>query len=50
MSAFLSEKLFRAQISYFDDIDYSESVEFLVQPVPDKEIKDYLTHIATDIF
>ena len=45
-----SEKLFRAQLSYFDDIDYSESVEFLVQPVPDKEIKDYLTDIATDIF
>lgn len=45
-----SEKLFRAQLSYFDDIDYTEPVEFLVQPVPDKEIKDFLTDIATDIF
>ncbi|MHB1148686.1 MAG: nucleotidyl transferase AbiEii/AbiGii toxin family protein [Lutibacter sp.] len=45
-----SEKLFRAQLSYFDDIDYSEPVEFLVQSVPDKEIKDFLTEIAIDIF
>lgn len=45
-----SEKLFRAQLSYFEDIDYSEPVEFLVKPVPDKEIKDFLTNIAIDIF
>lgn len=45
-----SEKLFRAQLSYFEDIDYTEPVEFLVQPVSDKEIKDFLTNIATDIF
>lgn len=45
-----SEKLFRAQLSYFDDIDYTEQVEFLVQPIPDNEIKDFLTDIATDIF
>jgi len=45
-----SEKLFRAQLSYFDDIDYSESVEFLIQPVPDDEIKAFLIDKATDIF
>jgi hypothetical protein len=44
-----SEKLFRAQISYFNDIDYSEPVEFLVQPVPDDEIKNFLMDKATDI-
>lgn len=33
-----SEKLFRAQLSYFEDIDYSEPVEYLIQPIPEDEI------------
>ncbi|HEY9168432.1 MAG TPA: nucleotidyl transferase AbiEii/AbiGii toxin family protein [Lutibacter sp.] len=45
-----SEKLFRQQLAFYKDIDYTEPVEFLVQPVPDKEIKDFLTDMATDIF
>lgn len=45
-----SEKLFRAQLSYFDDIDYSEPVEFLVQPIDPEEIKSFLIDKATDIF
>ena len=45
-----SEKLFRAQLSYFDDIDYSESVDYLVQPVSEDEIKSFLIDKATDIF
>ncbi|MBE0653018.1 MAG: nucleotidyl transferase AbiEii/AbiGii toxin family protein, partial [Bacteroidales bacterium] len=45
-----SEKLFRAQLCYFDDIDYSEPVEFLVQPLPTEEIKNYLIDKATDLF
>lgn len=45
-----SEKLFRAQLSYFDDIDYSEPVEYLVQPIPDDEIKNFLIDKATDIW
>lgn len=45
-----SEKLFRAQLSYFDDMDYSEPVEYLVQPVPSDEIKSFLIDKATDIF
>jgi hypothetical protein len=44
-----SEKLFRAQLSYFDDIDYTEPVEFLVPAVPDEEIKSFLTDKATDL-
>jgi hypothetical protein len=44
-----SPKLFRAQLCYFNDIDYIESVEFLV-PVPSgKEIKDFLTEKALDL-
>ncbi|MCL4481338.1 MAG: nucleotidyl transferase AbiEii/AbiGii toxin family protein [Bacteroidetes bacterium] len=45
-----SEKLFRAQLSYFEDIDYSEPVEFLAQPVPANEIKAFLIDKATDIW
>ena len=45
-----SEKLFRAQLCYFDDIDYSESVEFLLDPVPSEVIKNFLSDKASDIF
>ena len=43
-----SEKLFRAQISYFDDIDFTEPVEFLGEPIPEDTIKDFLTEKAID--
>jgi hypothetical protein len=45
-----SEKLFRAQLSYFEDIDYSEPVEFLVLPVSEDEIKNFLIEKSVDIF
>ncbi len=45
-----SEKLFRAQLSYFEDIDYSEPVEFLALPVLTNEIKAFLIDKATDIW
>jgi hypothetical protein len=39
-----SAKLFRAQLSFHNDIDYSEGVEFMPgHEVPEKEIKDFLT-------
>lgn len=44
-----SEKLFRQQLAYHKDIDYSESVEFLVDPVTDIEVKNFLLDAATDI-
>ncbi len=45
-----SEKQFRTQLSYFDDIDYSEEVEYLV-PIPSHdEIKSFLIEKAIDIF
>ena len=45
-----SEKLFRQQLAFHKDIDYSEPIEFLVPLVPADEIKDFLTDKATDIF
>lgn len=44
-----SEKLFRAQLSYFDDIDDSESIEYLLPAVPDDEIRKFLIEKATDL-
>ena len=44
-----SEKLFRAQLSYFEDIDFSEQVEYVVPSVPEDEIKTFLIEAATDI-
>lgn len=45
-----SEKLFRAQLSYFEDIDNTEPVEFVVTAVPEDEIKEFLIDKATDLF
>lgn len=44
-----SEKLFRAQLNYFDDIDYSEQIEYVDAPVPEDEIRSWLTEIALAI-
>ena len=44
-----SEKLFRAQLSFFKDIDYSEPVEYLSAPVAETEIKEFLIEKAIDI-
>jgi hypothetical protein len=44
-----SEKLFRVQLSYFDDIDHSEPIEYLVPTVSEDEIKKFLIDKATDI-
>ena len=42
-----SEKLFRAQLSYYADVDYTEKVEYLVErPPSDEEVKNVLTQIA----
>ena len=44
-----SEKLFRAQLSYFKDIDYTELVEYLSEPVDNEEIKAYLIEKTIEI-
>jgi len=47
---FFSEKLFREQLSFHKDIDYTEPVEFLIAPISDDEIKNFLIDKATDLF
>jgi len=44
-----SEKLFREQLAFHKGIDYSEPVEYLVEPVSDEVIKSFLLDVATDI-
>ena len=45
-----SDKLFRSQLSYFEDVDYSEEVEYLIpSPPSDEEIKDRLIAVSTAI-
>ena len=41
-SAFNSQ-LFRQQLSYFDDINYTEKVEYIGEPLEDEIIKVFLT-------
>lgn len=44
-----SEKLFREQLAFHKDIDYTEPVEYLVEPVSDEVIRSFLLDVATDI-
>ena len=37
-----SEKLFRQQLAFHKDIDYTEPVEFITTAVPEDEIKEFL--------
>lgn len=44
-----SNKLFRAQLTYFEDIDYTEDVDYLVTAPTTDEIKDFLIEQAIRI-
>jgi len=42
-----NEKLFRVQLAYFDDVDYSEEVEYIEGfQIPDSEVKKSLEKIS----
>ncbi|MCX6150348.1 MAG: hypothetical protein NTX22_07505 [Ignavibacteriales bacterium] len=43
-------KLLLQQLSYFDDIDYSEELEFSSNPVPEYEVKEFLLKVTTEEF
>ena len=44
-----SEKLFREQLAFHKDINYSEPIEYLTTPVPEEDIKNFLIEKAIDI-
>lgn len=46
--ALFSPKLFRQQLCYFDDVDYTEEVIYMLgHEVGEEEVKDFLINIAT---
>ncbi|MFH1160110.1 MAG: nucleotidyl transferase AbiEii/AbiGii toxin family protein [bacterium] len=45
-----SEKLFRAHLCFFKDIDYSEPIEYLGTPIPENEIREFLIEKAIDLY
>lgn len=44
-----SEKLFRQQLVYFEDIDYTESIDWITETVDDETIKSELIRLALEI-
>jgi len=44
-----SEKLFREQLCYHADIDYTETVDYIGQPVADEEVRSGLIDVASRI-
>lgn len=47
----ITEKLFRNQLAFHEDIDYSEEVDYLVANPPfAEEVKEYLINVATTPF
>jgi hypothetical protein len=48
--SFYNEKLFREQLCYFEDIDYSEKVDFIDPLVSEDKIKKFLTDVAITSF
>lgn len=46
----ISEKLFREQLAFHKDIDYTEQVGFIVKPVSNNEVKKFLIEKAIDLF
>jgi len=44
---YFNEKLFREQLCFFDDIDYSEKIDYMGDEIPEEQIKEFLIDIAT---
>ena len=42
-----SEKMFRAQLCYYEDVDFTEDIDYMIQNPPTNDaIKNYLTEIS----
>jgi len=48
-SSHFNSRLFREQLCYFDDMDYSEAIEYMDYAPDDREIKEFLEAIAVRI-
>jgi len=47
---FYSEKLFREQLAFHKDINYTEQVEYLIDPPKEDEIRKFLIEKSVDFF
>ena len=45
-----SEKLFRSQLAYHEQINYEEEVTYVITPVSEQEVRDFLIDKATERF
>lgn len=45
----VNERLFREQLCYFEDIDFSEAIDFAGEPISDEIIKDFLKKVCVEI-
>jgi len=43
-----SKKMFKIQLGYFTEMDYSEPIEWIINPIHEDEIKSFLLEIATN--
>ena len=49
-SGYFNSKLFLEQLAYFEDIDYSENVDFIKEAPSDEEIKEFLREVSLQDF
>jgi len=42
-----SEKQFRAQLSFFEDVDFTEQIDFYEDRISEDSIKNFLTEVST---
>ena len=49
-SGYFNSKLFLEQLAYFEDIDYSENVNFIKEAPSDEEIKEFLKEASLQAF
>ena len=47
---YYNEKLFREQLSYFEDLDFSEEIKYMGHEIKQQKIKTFLQDIATEEF
>jgi len=44
---YFNQKLFREQLCFYDDVDYSEKIDYMGDDIPDEQIKKFLVETAT---
>ena len=48
--SYFNEKLLREQLCFFEDVDFSEQIDYLDDDIEEEEIKTFLVNVATTEF